>query len=56
MKNVQIYGGKGRHIDEVDVRYAVSERNLKGRMLQEFCLEKESCVCPIHGGRERGGR
>ena len=31
----------GRHIDGLD---GVGERNFEGRMLLEFCLEKELCV------------
>ena len=37
----------GRHIDRFDgvhARYGVGQRNFEGRMLLEFCLEKELCV------------
>ena len=40
-------GYVGRHIDGFDGvhgRYNVAQRNLEGRMLQEFCLEKELCM------------
>ena len=42
-----INGHIGRHIDGFDGvlgGYGVGQRNLKGRMLLEFCLEKELCV------------
>ena len=42
-----IAGHVGRHIDgfvEVHGGYGVGQRNLEGRMLLEFCLEKELCV------------
>ena len=40
-------GHIGRHIDGFDRvhgGYSVGQRNLEGRMLLEFCLEKELCV------------
>ena len=40
-------GQIGRHIDEVvgvHGRYGVDQWNLEGRMLLEFCMEKELCV------------
>ena len=40
-------GNVGRHIDGccgVLGRYGVGQRNLEGRMLLEFCLEKELWV------------
>ena len=40
-------GHLGRHIGEFDVvhsGYGVSQRNLEGGMLLEFCLEKELYV------------
>ena len=40
-------GHVGRHIDGFDWAYGgygVCQRNLKGRVLLEFCLEKELCV------------
>ena len=40
-------GHVGRHIDGFDVvhgGYGVGQRNLEGRTLLEFCLEKELCV------------
>ena len=40
-------GHIGRHIDGshgVHGGYGVGQRNLKGRMLLEFCLEEELCV------------
>ena len=33
-----------RHIGGVHGGYGVGQRNLEGRMLLEFCLEKELCV------------
>ena len=42
-----IIGYVGRHIDGLDGihgGYGVSQENLEGRMLLEFCLEKELCV------------
>ena len=41
-----INGHVGRHIDGlhgVHGWYGVGQRNLEGRMLLEFCLEKELC-------------
>ena len=41
----------GRHIDGfygVHGGYGVSQRNRRGRVLLELCLEKELCVCQIH--------
>ena len=40
-------GNVGRHIDGFHGAhggYGVGQRNLVGRMLLEFCLEKELCV------------
>ena len=37
-------GHVGRHIDGFDGGYGVGLSNLEGRMLLEFCLEKELCV------------
>ena len=40
-------GHAGRHIDGLDGvhgGYGVGQRNLEGRKLLEFCLEKELCV------------
>ena len=37
-------GHVGRRIDGVCGGYGVGKRNLEGRMLLEFCLEKELCV------------
>ena len=40
-------GHVGRHIDGFDgvhVGYDIGQRNLEGRMLFEFCLEKELCM------------
>ena len=40
-------GHVGRHFDGFDCvhgRYGVGQGNLEGRMLFEFCLEKELCV------------
>ena len=40
-------GHVGRHIDGFDGvhgGYGVRQRNVEGRMLLEFCLEKELCV------------
>ena len=34
----------GRHIDGVHGGYGVGQRNLEGKMLLEFCQEKELCV------------
>ena len=42
-----INGHLGRHIDRFDVvhgGYGAGLRNLEGRMLLEFCLEKELCM------------
>ena len=42
-----INGHFGRHIDGFDGvhgGYSVGQRNLEGRMLLEFCLEKALCV------------
>ena len=44
-----------RHIDGFDwvhEEYGVSRRNFEGRMLLEFCLEKELCVSNIWFRRE----
>ena len=48
----------GRHIDGFDGMhggYGVGQRNLEGRMLLEFCLEKELCVSNTWFNREEGG-
>ena len=48
-------GQVGRHIDSFDGAhggYGDSQRNLKGRILLEFCLEKE-CVSNTWSKRER---
>ena len=48
-------GHIGRYIDgfdEVHGRYGVGQRNLEGRMLLEFCLEKELCVSNTWPKRE----
>ena len=37
-------GHVGRHIDGFDGGYGVGQRNLEGRVLLEFCMEKELCV------------
>ena len=40
-------GQVGRHIDSFDGvhgGYGVGQRNLEGRMLLEFCLDKELCA------------
>ena len=40
-------GHDGRHYDGFDGvhgEYGVGQRNLEGRMLLEFCLQKELCV------------
>ena len=34
----------GRHIDYLYGAYDVGQRNLEGRMLLRFCLEKDLCV------------
>ena len=49
---VDFNGLLGRNIDGFD-RDGVGQRNLDGKMLLEFCQEKELCVCQIHGLRER---
>ena len=33
-----------RHIDRFDRGYGVGQRNLEGKMLLKFCVEKELCV------------
>ena len=45
-----------RHVDEVHGGYDVGHRNLKGRMLFQFCLEKEFCVSNtwFKRGKEEG--
>ena len=40
-------GYVGRHIDGFDRGYSVGHWKLEGRMLLEFCLEKELCVSNI---------
>ena len=52
-------GSFGRHIDGfygVHGGYGVGQRNLEGRMLLDFCLEKELCVSHAwsRGERKRG--
>ena len=50
-----INGHVGRHIDGSDGvhgGYGVGQRNLEGRMLLEFCLEKELCVSNTWRKRE----
>ena len=52
-------GHVGRHIDGFDGDhgwYSIGERNLEGRMLLEFCLEKELCVSNtwFKRGKEKG--
>ena len=45
----------GKHIDGSDGfhgGYGVGQRNLEGRMLLEFCLDKELCVSNIWFKRE----
>ena len=42
----------GRHIDGVHRGYGVGQKNLEGRMLLEFCLEKELCVSNTWSKRE----
>ena len=42
-------GHIGRHIDG---GYGVGQSNLEGRMLLEFCLEKELCVSNTWNKRE----
>ena len=37
-------GHVGRHIDGFNGGNGAGQRNLEGRMLLEFCLEKELCV------------
>ena len=37
-------GHIGRHISGFDGEYGVGLWNFEGRMLLEFCLEKELCV------------
>ena len=37
-------GHIGRHFDVVHGEYGVGQMNFEGRMLLEFCLEKELCV------------
>ena len=49
-------GHVGRHMDGFDMvygGYGVSHRNLEGRMLLEFCLEKELCVSNTWFRREK---
>ena len=44
---VDINRNVGRHIDGFDGVHGghdVGQRNCKGKMLSEFCLEKELCV------------
>ena len=48
-------GHIGTHIhgfNGVHVGYGVGQSNLEGRMILEFCLEKESCVSNIWLKRE----
>ena len=51
-----INGHVGMHTDGFDsihVEYDNGERNLEGRMLLEFCLEKELCVSSIWIKKEK---
>ena len=48
-------GYVGRHVDGLDGvhgGYGVGQRNLEGRMLLEFCLEKKLCVSNTWSKRE----
>ena len=48
-------GYAGRHVDgfeEVHAGYGLGQRNLEGRILLEFCLEKKSCVSSTWSKRE----
>ena len=55
-------GHVGRHIGGMHGGYGVGQRKLEGRMLLEFCLEKELCLSKtllkwkeksdIHNGRK----
>ena len=50
------YGHIGRHIDGFDGvhgGYGVGQKNLEGRMLLEFCLEKELCASNTWFMREK---
>ena len=54
-----INGHTGRHIDGLDGvhwGHGIGQRNLKGRMLLELCLEKELCVkyMVLERGKEEG--
>ena len=52
-------GYVGRHIDGfygAHGGYGVGQRNLEGRMLLEYCLEKELCVSNIWFRREQRER
>ena len=39
-----INGHVGKHIDGFDGGHGIGQKNSEGRMLLEFCLEKELCV------------
>ena len=50
-----LYGQVGRHIDGFDGVHGsngISQRNLEGKMILEFCLEKELCVSNTWSMRE----
>ena len=43
----EISGHTGMHIDrfdEINGGYGKRHRNMEGKILPEFCLEKESCI------------
>ena len=51
------FNGRVGGFDEFHGGYDVGQRNLEGRTLLEFCLEKELCVSNTWFKRERkGGR
>ena len=55
MRLGDLNGHIGRHIDGFDGvhgEYGISHRKFKGRMLLEFCLEKELCMSNIWSKRE----
>ena len=45
-------GHVGRYIDGFSGQYGLEQKNLEGRMLLEFCLEKELCVSYTWSKRE----
>ena len=52
-------GHVNRHIDGCDAvhgGYGVGQRNLEGRMLLQFCMEKELCASNTWSKREEIGR